>query len=162
MDLERAMPHTLPPMHPAALLIVRYRKLVEHAANGAGIYAVLVGGATWWSGDARLTGPSYRTAVELSEVAGMSPSVLWGLSVVIFGVLALLPWWKVSQCGLYGIVAWSLALGGSFLVSVNVHPLAGWSGVFAHFFIGVVVMGLLMVRFIDRPRPHATEPSPGT
>jgi hypothetical protein len=136
-------------VHPAAILVIRYRSLIRQASHGAGLYALLVGVATFWGGDQRMMGPSYITSSDVAESMGASPSVLWGVSAMLVGALALLPHRKVSLCGLYGVVAWSVVFGLSFLVSVNTEPLAGVSGVFGHGFIAVMVTGLIVVRIVD-------------
>lgn len=137
-------------LSPAAILLVRYRRLVKKAYLGIGVYALMVGMATLLSGDMRMQGPSYGAARTIAESVGSSPSVLWGVTVALAGVTTLVPHRKVSLCGLYGVAAWSTLFALSFLLSVNEYPLAGVSGIFAHSFIAVVVMGIGVVRMVDR------------
>lgn len=139
----------LEPVHPAAVILVRYRNLIRMAWRGACLYAILLGVATFWGGDERFQGHSYEHAERLADYAGSSPSVLWGLTVLLAGLLALAPHRKAALCGMYGVTAWSVLFAASFLLSVNTHPLAGVSGVFAHGFIAVVMTGLVVVRRVD-------------
>ena len=136
-------------LHPAAVLLVRYRQLVRGAFSGAALYGLIVGLATLLGGDDRFWGPSYKSAMDMAESIGASPSVLWGVSVMVFGALGLIPIRKVALCGLYGVAAWSAVFAISFLVSINQHPLAGMSGVAAHGFIAIIMTGLIVVRIVD-------------
>ncbi len=137
-------------LHPATVMLVRYRALVRGAFRGVAIYGIAVGLATWLGGDRRMWGPSYKGAVDIAETVGASPSVLWGVSVAIFGLLALTPNRKVALWGLYGVAAWSGIFAIGFLVAVHEQPLAGMSGIFAHLLIALVVTGLIVVRLVDR------------
>lgn len=137
------------PIHPAAVLLVRYRNIVRMAWNGAALYAIMLGIATFWGGDQRFMGNSYRHAASVAEHVELAPSVLWGTTVLVAGLIALAPHRKVALCGLLGVTSWSVLFSLSFLTSVNIHPLAGVSGVFAHGFIAVVLTGLIVLRLVD-------------
>ena len=136
--------------HPLAVLVVRYRRIVRWACVAAGIYAVLTGVATMLGGDMRFEGVSYSAHRMVSQSLGWSPAVLWGGTVLLVGLLALAPHRKATLCGLYGIAAWSLLLSLGFLRSLNIEPLAGVSGVFAHAFIATMLMALIVTRMVDR------------
>lgn len=137
-------------VHPLAVVLIRYRQLIRMAVRGVGFYALGVGLATFWGGDIRMEGPSYSTAKDVAVALGASPAAFWGIAAMIAGGMALARPRKVSLWGLYGIVAWSLLFAGSFLVSVNTHPLAGVSGPWAHGFIAVMATGLIVMRMVDR------------
>lgn len=138
-------------LHPVAVLLVRYRALVRTAFRAAGLYALLLGVATVFGGDERMMGPSYKSAWDIAESVGASPSVLWGVSVALAGLVALVPTRRVALWGMYAVAAWSALFAISFGLSVNTQPLAGVTGIFGHGFIAVVMTGLIVVRKVD---PH--------
>lgn len=137
-------------IHPIIRVLLRYRDMIRVAIRGVGLYGLILGAGTWIGGDIRMMGPSYRTTVDFAEAVGGAPAVVWGASAFVFGVLALAPFRKASMCGLFGIVVWSAFLAISHLVSANIEPLAGVSGIFGHGFISLVVLGLFVVRMVDR------------
>lgn len=137
-------------LHPVVRALLRYRQMIRVMTTGVGLYSIALGAGTYIGGDVRFGGPTYRTAIDLAVMVGQAPAALWGVSAFIFGCLALAPWRKVSMCGLFGIVVWSAFLAISHLVSANIEPLAGVSGIFGHGFIALAVLGLFVVRMIDR------------
>lgn len=132
-----------------ASLVVKYRQLIRGGIVAAGIYAIALGLGTLIGGDVRLAGPSYTSASQLAAAFGVSPSLFWGASSILVGALTLAPRRKVSQCGLFALVILSTFLAVSFLASANVAPLAGVSGIFAHWYIAVVALALWMARVVD-------------
>jgi hypothetical protein len=135
---------------PATLLLIRYRRLMRGACKFLALYAILCGAATWLGGDDRLEGPSYRNVMESAAAFDLGPAKLWGATLLVTGLLTLIPHRKAKVLGLFGIAAWSLLFAQGFLLSVGVEPYAGVSGIFAHTFIALTAMALIIVRWVDR------------
>ena len=134
---------------PIAVLIVRYRHLVHSAFLGAALYAMVLGVGMLLGGDDRLTGNSFRIAYQLALSVDLSPSVVWGSTLLVAGAVALVPIRKVALCGLFAASVWSTLFALSAMLSVSTHPRAAVSVIFTHTFIAVVMLGLIVVRLVD-------------
>lgn len=135
-------------LHLARLLIC-YRTTVRLVHRSYAIYAVALGFAVLWGGDERMQGPSQRSAVMIAESVGSPPSVLWGTTVLLVGLIALASRRKVALCGLYGITAWSMLFAASATASLTIEPHAAVFAGFGHGFIALMTAGLIAIRVRD-------------
>lgn len=109
------------------------------AHSGLGI-AVLIGGID------RLTPPSYDPLINLVH----GEIWIWGLWSLVAGVLLVVPLRWPNIIGLTLGMFWMYTWCGMFVVAVTQFPTASATAMIAYASLGLMDLGLLVVRVIDR------------